>query len=51
MNKDLLDQIPAEEQPVGSKLNLLVENMHPSRALTGLFVPSLPHLRLLRDQQ
>ncbi len=32
MNKDLLDQIPAEEQPVGSKLSLLVENMLPSQA-------------------
>ena len=32
MNKDLLDQIPAEEQPVASKINSLVEDMHPSQA-------------------
>ena len=32
MNKDVLDQIPAEEQPVASKLNSLVETMQPSEA-------------------
>jgi len=32
MNKDLLDQIPAEEQPVASKLNSLIEDMQPSQA-------------------
>ena len=32
MNKDLLDQIPAEEQPVASKIDSLVEEMQPSRA-------------------
>jgi Tol biopolymer transport system component len=32
MNKDLLDQIPAEEKPVASKLTSLVEAMQPSQA-------------------
>jgi Tol biopolymer transport system component len=32
MNKDLLDQIPADEQPIASKINSLVENMQPSQA-------------------
>ena len=32
MNKDLMDQIPAEEQPVASKINSLVETMQPSEA-------------------
>ena len=32
MNKDLLDQISAEEQPVASKLNSLIEDMQPSQA-------------------
>lgn len=32
MNKDLLDQIPAEEQPMASTLNSLVEEMQPSQA-------------------
>lgn len=31
MNKDLLDQIPAEEQPIASKLNFLAEDMQPSQ--------------------
>ena len=32
MNKDLLDQIPAEEQPIASKLSSLVDDMQPSQA-------------------
>ena len=32
MNKDLLDQIPAKERPVASKLNSLMEGMQPSQA-------------------
>ena len=32
MNKDLFDQIPAEEQPVASKINSLVKDMQPSQA-------------------
>jgi hypothetical protein len=32
MNKDLLDQIPAEEQPMASKLNSLIEDMELSQA-------------------
>ena len=32
MNKDLLNQLPAEEQPVASKLDSLAEDMHPSPA-------------------
>jgi dipeptidyl aminopeptidase/acylaminoacyl peptidase len=32
MNKDLLDQIPAEEQPAASKLNSLIDEMQPSQA-------------------
>ena len=32
MNKDLLDQIPAEEQPTASKLSSLVDAMQPSQA-------------------
>lgn len=32
MNKDLLDQIPAEEQPMASKIGSMVENMQPSQA-------------------
>ena len=31
MNKDLLDQIPAEEQPVASKLQSLVDDMQPTQ--------------------
>jgi Tol biopolymer transport system component len=32
MNKDLLDQIPANEQPVASKLDSLIDDMQPSQA-------------------
>jgi Tol biopolymer transport system component len=32
MNKDLLDHIPANEQPVASKLNSLMDEMQPSQA-------------------
>jgi len=32
MNKDLMDKIPAEEQPVASKLNSLIEPVQPSQA-------------------
>lgn len=32
MNKNLLHQIPAEEQPIASKLGSLVEDMQPSQA-------------------
>ena len=32
MNKDLLDQISAEEQPMASKLNSLIDDMQPSQA-------------------
>jgi dipeptidyl aminopeptidase/acylaminoacyl peptidase len=32
MNKDLLNQLPADEQPVASKLNSLAEDMQPSGA-------------------
>ena len=32
MNKDVLDQIPADEQPVASKLTSLVEEMRPSES-------------------
>jgi len=32
MNKDLLDQIPAEEQPMASKVNSIAEEMQPSQA-------------------
>lgn len=32
MNKDLLDQVPVEEQPVASKLNALIDDMQPSQA-------------------
>src|SRR5918993_1077244 len=32
MNKDLLDQIPANEQPVASKLDSLIADMQPSQA-------------------
>jgi WD40 repeat protein len=31
MNKDVLNQIPAEEQPIASKLNSLIEDMQPSQ--------------------
>ena len=32
MNKDLMDKIPAEEQPVASKLSSLIEPVQPSQA-------------------
>ena len=32
MNKDLLDQVPAEEQPTASKIKSIVDDMQPSQA-------------------